>query len=206
MATSYYIILQRGHCCCCCCPCAGGTAGRRRPGMGPGMGPAAAPAPPAAASAARPAWALASASSRWKKTKIYIISQYSEISKITNVPELHKVCSFQSFKCTLIVRVDFLASRHATFTCTCHVQCARGGGGARDISHLESGGRGGGGGRAADCFVSCPVQTWPVELDKKLTKKQISFPKISGAFCITYMIRLVTHWVSPPSPLSIPFI
>jgi hypothetical protein len=157
MATSYYIILQRGHCCCCCCPCAGGTAGRRRPGMGPGMGPAAAPAPPAAASAARPAWALASASSRWKKTKIYIISQYSEISKITYVPELHKMGSFQSFKCNC-------KGWFPSFPPHLHVHVmynARGGGGARDISHLESGGRGGGGGEGFRllCFLSCPDLT-----------------------------------------------
>jgi hypothetical protein len=62
-------------CCCCCWPGAGagGTAGRGRPGM------RIAPAPPAAASAARPAWLVASFCSRWKKTKIYIKSNYREI-------------------------------------------------------------------------------------------------------------------------------
>jgi hypothetical protein len=153
MATSYYKILQRGHCCCCCCPGAGGTAGRGRPGMGP----AAAPAPPAAASAARPAWALASASSRWKKTKIYIISQYSEISKISNVPELHKVCSFQSFKCNC-------KGWFPSFPPHLHVHVmynARGGGG-QGTSHIWNPGDGvGGGGEGCRllCFLSCPDLT-----------------------------------------------
>ena len=65
----FHIIVQR---CCCCCP----GAGRGRPGIRM----AAAPAPPAAARAARPTRLRASFCSRWKKTKIYIKSNFREIT------------------------------------------------------------------------------------------------------------------------------
>ncbi len=121
-------ILQR--CCCCCCPGAGGTSRiTGRPGTGLGAGPRGGCwLPPAAAMAAPPAWRSASASSLLKNTKICIIANYSTVKYLsTYVPvllmwrdnmkknfELHKMCSFQSFKWPhfLIVRNDFLVSRH----------------------------------------------------------------------------------------------
>ena len=57
----------------------------------------------------------------------------------------------------VIVRVDFLVSRHIYMYMSCTM---REGGGGQGTSHIWTPGDGvGGGGRAADCFVSCPVQT-----------------------------------------------
>ena len=65
-------IIEQRCCCCCCWPGAGGTPGRGRPRR--------MTAPPAAANAARPACCRAAFCSIWKKTKIYIKSNFREIT------------------------------------------------------------------------------------------------------------------------------